>query len=702
MTRARQAILAAALALAATAGRAEPAAATNLVTGLFSLRSGLPCHTATYAPRRLLWSQVPGPEGLLAVYPHPAAAATVYAATPDGLYRSDDFAGTWRRVPLAGAPGPVVDLAFRPGEPETLCFGTRANGVWLSEDGGRTARRVGSKATGMASDSVQSLIYAAGDTLRRSVLVSHGAAAPGLSRCDTRDGRSTVVAAALCVYRMAPASRRGRDFYAFAAEATTPDAIGVYYASTLGAYWQRAIADAMPTDAAWFDPVGGLYVTTWDRGVLRLSEGAAVRRRLGGEDSEWLGVGATWGAHADAPAVYLYQPRARGLVWTTNDLAGAVDQGSGLYRGSFVTEGSRIRPNAGGTRFYGAVSGKLWIGRDAGPFRVDTIAMTPSSVTVTAAAMGDGFWKAMDMPLHEFNTASRASRSADRLAAVLRELNGAVSAGEVTVAARIVAPPGAVPEVTADLSRFGSSPETPMTMGTNGAYETRFRLTSETLTRMGNRNKDEWRDTWPGPMPVTVSARAPGRAPAGAVGLFALHTRPEVLAFGRDHWALHLGGAEGPVAFKCERFNEKEYWVPLHQKLTVGPGPWRAPIWHINIAANIAEYEAMTFLLRSEGPGGGDLAVQLCDRPVDEASSTTAEVRLVAGGFVEGGAIATEYRRVTVPVAALLKEAKGFRPDLFAGVVFSGVSETNRTYLIDDWRFVVSKHDMPPGAGGTP
>jgi hypothetical protein len=679
------------------AGSIEPAV-TNRISDLFTMRNGLACHTSTYAPRRLVWTSSTALHDVRAVYPQPEAAATVYGVADGAMHRSDDFAITWRRLPLATAVSSdaITDVAFRPGEPETFCFATRAAGVWISRDGGQTARQIGSRATGLAADAVTSLIYAPGDILRRTLLAAHGSAALGISRGDTRTGAWTVAAPDYAVFRMIPVTPQGRDLCLFASAKSAPEAMGVYYASVLGAYWQRIVADVAPTDGAWFAPQQAFYVTTGDTGILKLASGASTLQDLGGNGQAWSAAGMTWNAHADAPVAYLYEPAERGLIWTTNDLTVAVSQSQGLYRGAFVREGAQVRANAGGTRFYGAINGVLWIGCNGNPLRVDTAAITPAAVNVAPGAMRGDYWRAADDALRSFAEAPRAAGLAERLTRMVAERNSAIPDGPVTVEARITAPAGMVPAVSVDLSRFGLSPVTPLAIVSNGVYAASFNLTPETLVAAAERRAADWRPSFPGPLPVTVSARVPGHAPVSGVATLALYPGPEAAAFGRDSWALYAGDVVGKVTLTSERTNPDEYWVPLHQRLVVGPGAWRVTIWHMAQRASMSDYEAMTFLLRSAGPAGGDILVQLCDKPEDAISTTTPGVALVAGGYIAGGSVTTAYRRVTIPLTDLLRGSKTFNPEQFGGVAFSGTNTAACTYLIDDWRFVVSTQDIAP------
>ena len=271
-------------------------AESNAPASLFALRDGLPCHTATYQPHRLNWALAASPPGMRAIVPHPLMASTIYAIAAGHLHRSDDGAQSWRQLPLSGLPEDAVitALAFRPDEPETIALGTRATGVWLTTDGGATARQIGSKSSGMADASVECLVYAPGDPLHRTLLAGHGRAASGVSRGDTRNGIWTTAAPDYHVFRIIPGNPRSRELFFFAAPRTTPDTMEIDYAGVLGSYWQRLVADTLPTDGAWSHAQQAMFLTTLDKGVLRCSAGSGTLQELGGSDLTWQSVCSTW------------------------------------------------------------------------------------------------------------------------------------------------------------------------------------------------------------------------------------------------------------------------------------------------------------------------------------------------------------------------------------------------------------------------
>ncbi len=660
---------------------------------LLTQTNGLACHTAEYAPRSLAWEALAAPAGVKAVHPHPSRSETLFVTATDGLLRSDDFAATWRKLPLAGldASAAVTTLAFRPCEPETFCFGTRAHGVWLSRDGGRTAKNIGAIAAGLASDAVIDLVFAADDPFQQTLLAAHGKAAPGLSRGDLDSGAWAPLATAYAVYRVLTCNPESHDVYLFAAESSDPETVGLYYAPVAANSWQRLLSDTLLTDGAWMPVRRALCATTLDKGVIRADGRGGVVEQLGGGDLEWFSADATWGVTAEQEQLALYQPSTRGLIGTPDGLSEATDLSRDLYRGSFVAEGAAIRANAGGTRFYGAINGALWVGRADGPLRVDTVSVSPSALTFSESALDDRHWRACEEAIRECVAEDRFGPLAADLAAQLHTLNGAVPGDPVAVQAHVTAPAGANAVVTADLSRFGLSAETPLAPGSNGLYTTSFALSADRITRRWK----EWRRTWPGPIPITVSARTPNTLPAGGVGVLALYPRPESFTFWNEGNELSSQEVSGQVTHECARASRLAAAGQHVLRLTTGPGAWRIQLGLSYRQYNVTGFHALTFLIRSAGPADEEMLVHLADSPEDTPSTATRSVPILAGKHVAGGRILPDaYRRVCIPIAELTQDDTTFRPELLGWIGLSGQSAVQRTYLIDNIRFIATPADM--------
>ncbi len=100
------------------------------------------------------------------------------AGTVAGLHVSDDGGKTWRRV---GDPGiAVLSIAYHPARPERVIFGTEGAGAWISDDGGVTLRP---SAAGMINTRI-SAFGTVGDEIL--VAVSHAGPITGIH--SSRDG----------------------------------------------------------------------------------------------------------------------------------------------------------------------------------------------------------------------------------------------------------------------------------------------------------------------------------------------------------------------------------------------------------------------------------------------------------------------------------------------------------------------------------
>lgn len=103
------------------------------------------------------------------------------AGTVAGLHVSDDGGKTWRRV---GDPGIAVNsISWHPARPERVIFGTEGAGAWISEDGGSSIRPA---AAGMINTRI-STFGVVGDEIL--VGVSHAGPFSGLY--SSRDGGKT-------------------------------------------------------------------------------------------------------------------------------------------------------------------------------------------------------------------------------------------------------------------------------------------------------------------------------------------------------------------------------------------------------------------------------------------------------------------------------------------------------------------------------
>jgi len=203
-----------------------------------------------------------------------AAAQTLYAGTPDGVYRSTDRAASWEAA-TAGLRDPVTDqiaaveaLALDPRDASTL-YAAGGSGLYVSHDSAATWSRL-------------EVPQAAGDRAVHGIAVDPASSsrlfaghATGLFR--STDGGVTWSLPALpagAILFSAFAFDRGRPGLAYAAGQK-----GVVRSQDGGASWQRTSLEFEPTSALAVDSHGVVYAGT-ERGVFRSTDHAAVWQQL--------------------------------------------------------------------------------------------------------------------------------------------------------------------------------------------------------------------------------------------------------------------------------------------------------------------------------------------------------------------------------------------------------------------------------------
>jgi hypothetical protein len=355
-----------------------PAPAGNESSGIGSVdEHGNRYHTGKYPPLALAWEadrRVPQAEG---VFPHPVLPDRVVAATRTGLFLSDDGGGDWKALPEAAVArvGIIRSVAFSPGVPDTFFLGSDHKGVWLTEDGGKTFRQVGSKQAGLAADDTAQVVYLPCDRRFRTVLAAHGEAAAGIS--VTSDGGKTwrVVLTDYHVRRIIGGRASDHDLALVASKKNAPDVQNVYQCTSFDDFLVELVHDVIPVDAAVAPPAqpgagrpddvlrgAPIYFATADGGLCRVT--SAGSDKLGDPvPASLVSVGCTQGPNADVRLLYAYEPKKLGMVASTDNWKSVAPAGAGLYVGAFIKEGAPLRAGANGTRFYAAINDVLYVGR---------------------------------------------------------------------------------------------------------------------------------------------------------------------------------------------------------------------------------------------------------------------------------------------------------------------------------------------------
>ncbi|MFW6161315.1 MAG: WD40/YVTN/BNR-like repeat-containing protein [Planctomycetota bacterium] len=643
-------------------------------------------HAGTYPPFRIVWRADRRLRDVQAVFPHPVLARRVILVTGPGLLRSDDAGRTWKRLGATSKLGRVTDVEFDPVVTDTFYLATRAKGVWVSEDAGRTVRAIGKKQTGLATDTTVAVRLYRADRRRATLLVTHGDAAPGLSVTEDRGETWRVTAREFNVYRLLCASATSLRIYLTASKADGAEARSVYTCRSLGEPWVELARDVLVTDLCLPAHAGSPYLATADAGVHRLSpSGASPVEGAADDFRELASFGVTWNGHADSQLFYAYEPRKLGLLVATDDLQRPSSYRRGLFTGPFVREGAHVRATADGHVFLAVANGALYRGvRLGGTLRVSQLRLEPASVSVAPSTHTRAMRRVQDaLPL--LASARSAVGPARRIAGYLEQVEGAISSHTVHVTARITGRDAEAESVTLDASRLGGSPRSPLLddgrhgdgAAADGTYGARIPLAPGEFPT----DRHDWRRPWPGRIPLTVTATADDGSLGAAVGVLYLHRRAEPFAIpdGFHHWKPSAPGQQG--LRRAEGVEEGrvpgESWTGC--VVEVGPGEWKlvlGSLWHTH---DCTGFHALSFWIRSDKavPRGPEVALR--DYPRYLPATETPSVAV--------GPVTTEWRRVVVPLSPLLARAPKFQTRLLSTIVFRGECDEPRTYYLDDPRF---------------
>lgn len=662
------------------------------------------CDTAVYPPLKLEWSTRTDVSQVRGVFPHPVLVRRAALVTDTGVFVTDDAGRTWKK--LAGATvekvGVIRDVAFHPLEPDTFYLGSESKGVWATNDNGATFRQVGSKATGMASDSVTSLLIYPGDVTRNTLVAVHGDASTGLSR--TRDGGKTwdILNPEYNFRRVIGGNGNSQQLFFFGSVPKEPDVQNFYACNTIGELPSELVRDVVPTDMICVAGRDVVYFTTSDSGLYRVENndlgGAThdVKKLQTQEADGWSSVAQAWGPNADSLRLFLYDPSKAGLVVTGNELSSAESANDGLLVSPLVKEGAAVRPNANGTLFYAVANGALMM---AGVDGVPAVDLNPPVFTLDGA--GDDPFTEVAGAFTEF-----VRQTGNSSAAIAKEINqrfGDLAAPyhlcELTITARV--PGGKTPSaVMVDLSRFNGAPDTPLyddgRHGDGAANDGVYGLKFAFLPKMSHRRGDDWRSFWPGRVPLGVSAVYPDGHREGAVGVVAIYRKIADYDLWEKRGILSIRAeSEGDVSVRPvlnPQGSSHEGAGAL--RVETRHGPWSVLLQTPYNAHDITSYAAVSFWIKlAEGPAPGELYVQLRDQP--EYSEPTTTGRVPVSECIREGGISGDYRRVIVPLGRLLAACPQFQTGHLSKIIITGDAAKPGTLLIDGPRILATLDDQP-------
>jgi hypothetical protein len=671
--------------------------------------------TTNYPPLSLTWSTSTDQRQVLGVFPHQVLTQRAVLATAAGLLQTTNAGRTWTPLPAATAEkvGPIAEVAFHPLLPDTFYIGSRTKGVWSTTDNGRSFTQIGTKATGLASNTIVSLIVYSGDSSHQTLLAVHGDAAPGLSR--SRDGGKTwdVVNTDYHFRRLLSGQGNLQQLYLFGSTLKEPDIQSVYSCSTVGEFVAEAMRDVVATDMVYaptpYRKPATVYLTTSDTGLYRLDNADSaglsynVKPLPFPDAAGWASVGVGWGPCADRIGLFLYDPLKLGLVVSEDDLATFHTASDGLPTSSLVKEGAAVRPNANATVFYAVANGTLSIGRE--PEDVPVVTFTPAAFEVNQEQ--DKSWGDLAQAFEAFaNSKLQTVEAAKALLQKFPDPAQVYRQHQIVVTARVPTHSAPPKSVVIDLSRYGGYPETPLfddglhgdSAGGDGVYG----LTFAFLPDRHQTREDEWRTSWPGRVAMGVTASYADGHRQGAVGVVDVFAQVLDIALWHDGvgsvtTVLERGVTAEPFLNPLAP-NQPSYSPRLHKgdvavRLKVPKGSWTVHFKAPYNRHDIDAHPAISLYLRLEnGPAPKDLSLQLRDVPDFSPPTTTSRVPLLSGVTLNA-----EYQRIVVPMTQVVGTALQFQRDRLDEVILSGESDAPATLVIDGLE-ALATYPPPPAS----
>lgn len=723
--------------------RPRPARTTSGLTpqGLVPFKAmerGSLCHAGTYSPFTIRWRQHSQVRAARGVWPHPCLAWRTYVLTTGGLLVSDDWGKTFNAVPDAGKAGRIGAIEFVPDSPEAFYLIGEGKGLWATADGGKTLTAVASKTTGLADDRVAQLVLYGADPTSSTLLVGYGESATGLSVSYDAGKAWSVQYPDLFVHRIVSGGPGTAWLYLIAAKKDEPEVRCVYRARALGDRLTEVARDLPATEgavsllAAEFN-ARPVYLAAADKGVQwGLEQYDSNRLHVQPKFApipnppvadRFLSLGTTYGPNADSELVYLYEPEKLGLSLAMRQkknftaapgknpdplfLENFRQYSEGLFTGSFVKEGSTLRPNANGEMFYAVINDVLYAGRrvQAG-LDVSEVAVRPARCAYGRPGAAAAFGK-LNQSIAEFDRSVSAAAAAKDLVGLYDACKAAVPVDAITITAK-VAGDDAPAFVSVDLSRLAYPPDRTcrVPMFDDGLHDDGaagdgvYGLTVPLVFDQFRSDGGDWRRAIPGPAALTVSAAGGAEAGyvSGGVGLFGIFfSRPDNRTFWqadalRD-WANAQGLEQAPVVDDSQPHGDKLFQRSL--MFRVKDKPWMVPLLgaSYNNRENVLGYHALSFWIRSDRNTDKDLTLNLRDAIEDARPKEGVGLSLIKDGLVAGGAIDPTWRRVVVPLARALG-GQPLIPTSINAVLLRGDGTAEQSLWISDVTLYLTPKDL--------
>ena len=624
----------------------------------------------------LQWTRLRAIRGVRRCFPHPLDPTIVWCATAAGLLATKDNGETWEPVEsaTADAVGEVTCLAVSTRDPQVICLGTDARGLFLSADGGKTLKALGTAAEPCASQHIEWVAFCPSDPTRRTLMATHGLAAPGMSISRDLGVTWEVLGSDRFLKRFV--KQRETIVAVGSMIATEGKTWGIHRSGTDGQRWEetvRGIRPAAPeiTGAPW-----QFLVATLNGTILQsFNDGKSWSELVRSEGSSWTSLFRTNGPTDRSRIFAAYDPHRQGVCLSRHRFASGVGErhNRGLYVGPYVKSGASCVANANGTAYYVAMNNTLWIGRWAQPAQGPAVVQArclPCSVRVDDSAIRQARGQ-----LHGHIAAVAADEPPGEhlrsIAATARTINDCKAQMGFAVRARVQHPRGGrrIKSVTADLSKLGGHRAAPLyddgkhgdEKAGDGIYGAAVQLSPSIFQQRDFR-----------PIQLLTVTATDMNGPAD--------TWPAVIHIAGSPTAINLmqGGwdsarAEGPVAVRMVRDDAVRANTNAIRFSASGPGPWRAAWLTPGDGANSAGLRWFSFSIR--GDTNQELFVHLVDHHkigtegfFDEPHFSKP-VPLIAGGYLK--AVTPSYQKVRIPIDKLLAKGVFFLRWHTAGVGLS-------------------------------
>ncbi len=635
-----------------------------------------------------------------AVFPHPTDPLLAWLVTPAGLLKTDDDGKTFQAIPSASFQkvGHVSFLSYCPADENTLVFGTRSDGLFLSTDGGQTWRGMSTVQEPLADLHIECVRFCPADPSFRTVIASHGPAAAGLSITRNLGRNWEFIARGQYIKQFV---KNGETIVAAASEFGTEGRVwGIHRSGTDGQRWEVCNRGIRPTEGVSTRGRWRFLFATLDGSILESNnDGRTWFPALELERSGWVSLFFTHGRTGNLRLLGAYDPRRQGLVMSTQRMAQGLrhKENRGLYVGPFVKSGASCRANANGTTYYVCMNNALWVGRRLRPKAGPLIAYArcrPSAVWIGQAGLS---LAQTSMHRHIQQVAANGVRRA-RVRAISNaygKMKGYLASMGFSVEAKIEHPRGqaAVASVTVDASSFGSGRTVQLHddgkhedgAAGDGLYAASVSFTSSIFQ---NAHKRRW--PLPGKTALTVTATDKAKKTDSWSAVVSIHSKPaKIVLWGWGGGSYRRYHREGPAISAGRARNQGI--EPGSAALSFGadgPGYWRGAWFWADGGINIGGRDNVLFQIK--GDVHQELFVQLVDHhkiglDVFDEPHYGHRVPLIAGGYLKQ--ITPRYQQVRIPIAKLLPKGTYFLRMHCAGLALSAPTggKPGRYYLDQVW-----------------